>query len=107
MTRSKSGFGAVKLGYRGNNSRIDKILKQGKNHYKLSSAVKAQRYQHTIGVYRNSGLVMMKFVLVDRKDEEQYWKLANKADRVNLDEESSQIKVYRNGKCKKFPIELW
>ena len=106
MTRTKGGFGAFKLSYRGNNSRIDKILKSGPKNYKLSDAARSQRYQHTIGVYRNGGVERVNFVLLKIADEERYWKLANKADRVSLDEENSLIKVYKNGKVKKFPIKL-
>lgn len=102
-----NGFGCKKLGYRGNNSRVDKILKNGKRHYKLSNAARTQRFQHTIRVYKDGGVVTINFVLINLSDEDRYWKLTNKADRINLDEENSVVKVYVNNKCKKFPIEMW
>jgi hypothetical protein len=77
--------GFVNLGYRGNNSRIDKILKKGKQYYKLSANAVSMRCRHTVGVYKEAkGIVMFSFVLINSADEETYWRVANKADRVNL-----------------------
>jgi hypothetical protein len=108
--------GFVNLGYRGNNSRIDKILKKGKQYYKLSANAVSMRCRHTVGVYKEArGIVMFSFVLVNSADEETYWKLANKAlsspkdgDRVNLqdNEDGTGVAlVFFKGKCKKFPVQ--
>jgi hypothetical protein len=101
--------GFVNLGYRGNNSRIDKILKKGKQYYKLSANAVSMRCRHTVGVYKEArGIVMFSFVLINSADEETYWRVANKADRVNLqdNEDGTGVAlVFFKGKCKKFPVQ--
>jgi hypothetical protein len=100
--------GFVKLEYVGNNSRIDKILKNGKRHYKLEDVVR-QRYLQTIGIYSaaEGQVVTTKFYLTNVKDEESYWKFGHKKN-VNavINNEESTITLKAQNKARVFNIVL-
>lgn len=111
--RSKGFAGARKIGYRGNNSRINKILKKGKQYYKVNSNT-IQRYKHTIGVHKEDEVVVIEFILANSADEKNYWKFANKPGiKVSLHSPSEErsfnpdtniLKLTKKNKTKRFEI---
>ena len=105
MTTIK-GSRVSNLGYRGNNSRIDKTLKNGKKHYKTSSAP-LQRYKNTIGIYQDDCILMVDFFLVNVAEEAAYWKFASKSKvKASIDFENSFLKLTCRSKTKRFEIEV-